>query len=528
MSAAPGHVGRTVDCTIVRLLRSCDKRVRHRILGDLLALACGAITVLAFAPFNLYPLAILTLTTLFWLLNGTSVRRAFWRGFLFGVAEFSFGLYWLYISIHIVSGAPAWLTLLVIAAIVIAMAVYSGLACGLGVWFTPRAGMLRWVLLLPALWVLLEWLRGWLLSGFPWLSLGYSQIGSVLKGYAPVLGVYGVSFAVVLSAGLLLSTLTLHAHWRSRFISIALLVAVWVTGAVLLMIPWTRPSGAPIKVSLIQGNIPQSLKWDPQSFLLTLQRYHDLTAAHWDSRLIIWPESAIPDYADDVQQDYLDPLEAEARKHGTDMLIGILTENQTTGAAYNSVISLGGHDGVYNKRHLVPMAEYFPAPAWVTRWLQSMNLPYSSFTPGAARQPLLQVAGYSVDTSICYEDAFGSEIMRGLPQAAFLVNVSNDAWFGDSIALPQHFEISRMRALEAGRFLLRDTNTGITAVVNPAGEIVKKLDVDTAGVLTTDVPPYLGSTPYVRVGNIVIVLLCVVLILITVWLGRLREIEPVR
>ncbi|MGH8322027.1 MAG: hypothetical protein ACRESI_08740, partial [Gammaproteobacteria bacterium] len=284
MSAAPDSIDRTAGSAIGSLLRACVERVRAGVPGDLLALACGALMVLAFAPFNLYLLAILTLAVLFWLLNGASIPRAFWRGFLFGVAEFSFGLYWLYISIHVVSGAPAWLTLLVIAVVVIVMAVYGALACGLSVWLTPRAGVLRWVLLLPALWTLLEWLRGWLMSGFPWLSLGYSQIGSVLKGYAPVLGVYGVSLAVVLSAGLLLSVLTMHVRWRTRLVSIAVLVAVWLAGGVLAAIPWTRPSGAPIKVSLIQGNIPQSLKWDPQAFVLTLERYHHLTEAHWDSR----------------------------------------------------------------------------------------------------------------------------------------------------------------------------------------------------------------------------------------------------
>ncbi|MGH8378027.1 MAG: apolipoprotein N-acyltransferase [Gammaproteobacteria bacterium] len=513
MSAVLVSIGRAAGNAIADLLCVCEERARSGVLGDMLALIAGALTVLAFAPFNLYPLAILTLAALFWLLNGVSVRRAFWRGFLFGVAEFSFGLDWLYISMHLVSGAPTWLTLLVIAVVVIVMAVYGGLACGLGVWIAPHAGSLRWVLALPALWVLLEWLRGWLLSGFPWLSLGYSQIDSFLRGYAPILGVYGVSLAVVLSAGLLSSLLAAGSR-RARLVSVAVLVMIWVAGGVLASVSWTEPSGAPIKIGLVQGNIPQSLKWDPQEFQVTLKRYRRLTEANWDSRVIIWPESAIPDYADAVIQDYLNPLETEARQHGADMLIGILTENLVTGAAYNSVISLGRHDGVYDKRHLVPMAEYFPAPAWVTRWLQSMNLPYSSFTPGDARQPLLRVAGYPVAVSICYEDAFGSEIMRDLPQAAFLVNVSNDAWFGDSIALPQHFEISRMRALEAGRFLLRDTNTGITAVVNPAGGIVKRLDVDTVDVLTAEVPPYAGSTPYVRVGNIAIVLICIVLVLV--------------
>ncbi|MGB9430504.1 MAG: apolipoprotein N-acyltransferase [Gammaproteobacteria bacterium] len=513
MSAACGHSTSKIRSAANSILCTCCERAHSGMTGDFLALVCGALTVLAFAPFGWYPLAILTLATLFWLLNGVKVRRAFWRGFVFGVAEFSFGLYWLYISIHVVSGAPVWLTLLVIAVVVMVMAAYGGLVCALGVWLAPRSGTLRWVLVLPALWVLLEWLRGWLLSGFPWLSLGYSQISSVLKGYAPVLGVYGVSLAVALCAGLLLSLLAAGARVRARFVCLIALAAVWIVGGVLAAVSWTQPAGAPIGVSLMQGDIPQTLKWDPQEFLPTLERYRRLTEAHWDSRLIIWPEAAVPEYADEVRQDYLDPLEAEARKHGTDMLIGVPTENLVTGAAYNSVISLGSHDGVYHKRHLVPMAEYFPAPAWVTRWLESMDLPYSSFTAGAARQPLLQVAGYPVGISICYEDAFSNEIMRDLPQAAFLVNVTNDAWFGDSIALPQHFEISRMRALEAGRYLLRATNTGITAIVNPAGGIVKTLAVDKVGVLTAEAPPYSGSTPYVRVGNMAVILISSLLIL---------------
>jgi apolipoprotein N-acyltransferase len=499
--------------------RTLIRSLFHGWRGDLAALVCGALTVFAFAPFNVYPLVVVTLAALFGLLNGVSLRRAFWRGFLFGVAEFGFGLYWLYISIHIVSGAPVWATMLVIVAVVVAMALYGAIACALAVWILPRAGIWRWALLLPGLWVVLEWLRGWVLSGFPWLSLGYSQIDSALKGYAPVLGVYGVSLAVAVSAGLLLSLLA-STGWRLRVVAVVMLAAVWVAGGLLAVQSWTRPAGAPVQFSLVQGDIAESLKWDPQEFPLTLERYLRLTDAHWASRVIIWPEAAIPAYADQVREDYLDPLEKQARAHGTDMLIGVLTENDNTGAAYNSVISLGNHEGVYNKRHLVPMAEYFPAPAWVVHWLEAHNLPYASFTPGAARQPLFRVAGYPVATSICYEDAFGAEIMRDLPKAAFLVNVTNDAWFGESIALPQHFQISRMRALEAGRYLLRTTNTGITAVVNPAGGIVSELPMDRAAVLTASVPPYAGSTPYVRSGNIVIVILSLVFIAVG-GLGRL-------
>ncbi|MGH8278480.1 MAG: apolipoprotein N-acyltransferase [Gammaproteobacteria bacterium] len=487
--------------------------------GDLLALLCGVLTVLAFAPFNAWPLIVFTLAALFWLLGGSYPRRAFWRGLLFGIGEFGFGLYWLYISIHVVSGAPVWATFLVIIGLVLAMAFYSALTCALAAWLLPRAGVWRSALLLPGLWVVLEWLRGWVLSGFPWLSLGYSQIDSVLRGYAPLVGVYGVSLAVALSAGLVLSA-ALSRHVWARGTCLAVLAGIWMAAALLAGRSWTTPAGAPVQFSLIQGDIPQSLKWDPQEYLVTLERYQRLTSEHWASRVIIWPEAAIPAYADEVRKDYLDPLAAEARAHHTDMLIGILTENLSNGDAYNSVISLGAQAGVYDKRHLVPMAEYFPAPAWVTHWLEAHNLPYASFTPGAPRQPPLRVAGYPVATSICYEDAFGAEIMRDLPQARYLVNVTNDAWFGESIALPQHFEISRMRAVEAGRYLLRTTNTGITAVVNTHGAIVQRLPEDVVGVLTAQVPPYAGSTPYVRWGNRVVVVIGLLLILAGA-LGRL-------
>ncbi|MHB8424916.1 MAG: apolipoprotein N-acyltransferase [Gammaproteobacteria bacterium] len=512
MSAASASGAHTARNAVAAALQDGGARLRTGIPGDVLALICGALTVLAFAPFGLYLLASLTLAALFWLLQDISAGRAAWRGFLFGTAEFAWGVHWLYISIHTIGDAPLWLTFLILTALVAVMAVYSALTCGLAVWLAPRAGAVRWLLVLPALWTVFEWLRGWLLTGFPWLSLGYSQIGSALKGYAPLLGVYGVSLAVALSAGLLLSLLTARVRRRMRLVSLALLLAVWLAGGLLANMRWTHPSGQPMQVSLIQGNIPQTIKWDPQAFRPTLALYRRLTDAHWDSRLIIWPESAIPEYADQVQRDYLEPLQRAARAHGTQLLIGVPTENLTTGAAYNSVISLGGHDGVYNKRHLVPLAEYFPLPKWVRRWLESMNLPYSSFTPGAAHQPLLEIAGYPVGVSICYEDAFGSEIMRALPRAAFLVNVSDDGWFGDSIALPQHLEIARMRALEAGRYLLRDTNTGITAVIGPRGRIRESLPADVRGVLTAEFTPYAGSTPYSRLGNPAIVVLASLLL----------------
>ncbi len=499
------------------ILSAINQRLQAGLIGDGLALICGALTVLAFAPFNLFPLAILTLAALFWLVNGASVRRAWWRGFLFGVAEFAFGVYWLYISIHSIADAPVWLTVLIIGALIAIMSLYSGLACALGVWLMPLADWRRWILVLPAIWTLLEWLRGWLLTGFPWLSLGYGQIDNFLKGYAPVLGVYGVTLAVVLSAGLLLNMLAPDANLRTRFVSLAILVTLWVTGGLLAPISWTHPAGKPLQVSLLQGNIPSTIKWDPQNFQPTLDLYRQMTEEHWDSRLIVWPESAVPDYADQVWIGYLEPLDRLARAHGTELLIGAPIEDPAKDEAYNSVVALGGHDGVYRKQHLVPLSEYFPLPAWAKRWLESMNLPYSSFTPGPADQTLLQVAGYPVGVSICYEDAYGNEIMRALPQAAFLVNVSDDGWFGDSIALPQHFEIARMRALETGRYLLRDTNTGITGIINNSGAVISRLPRNTRGALQGVFVPYAGGTPYLYIGNAAVVIGCMLLLIAAGW-----------
>lgn len=523
MSLGPAPGGGPAGSRIVAVWDVCDRRLRSGAIGDLLAVACGALTVLAFAPFDLYPVAVVSLGALFWLLNGLRTGRAFWRGFLFGLAEFCFGVYWLYISIHTIGAAPLWLTGLIIVGLVAIMALYSAMTCALGVWLAPRPGPLRWIVALPAVWILFEWLRGWLLSGFPWLSLGYSETDGFLKGYAPILGVYGVSFVVALSAGLSLSVLTRSQRTQTRLLAFNALAVVWVLGGLLALVSWTHPSGNPMQVSLIQGDIPSTIKWDPETFQPTLDLYRRLTEEHWASRLIIWPESAVPEYADAVQKDYLDPLQKQARAHGTELLIGVPTENLDTGAAYNSVISLGGHDGVYDKRHLVPLAEYFPLPRWVRRWLASMSLPYSSFTPGAANQPLLEVHGYAVGVSICYEDAFGNEIMRALPQAAFLINVSDDGWFGDSIALPQHLQIARMRALEAGRYLLRDTNTGITAIISPKGNMRASLPQGARGVLTGIVTPYAGSTPYGYLGNSPVILICLLTVLAAGWWGRRRR-----
>ena len=495
MSILAGRLGRFGEAAA---------RWREARQGDGLAAACGVLAVFAFAPFGIYPLAVLSLAGLLWLIEPLSWKRAFVRGFVFGMAEFLAGVYWIYISLHSMGGVAGPIAVLMLLILVAVMALYSAAACALAVAWSP-AGWPRALLLFPAVWVFLEWMRGWFLSGFPWLTLGYSQVDSVLAGFAPYIGGFGVSLAVVLSAGLLLTALEAASARRAAAAGIAL-AALWCAAWGLGQLRWTRPAGPAFSVSLMQGDIPQDQKWEPEAFEPTLKRYRKLTDDNWSSRLIVWPEAAVPAYQDEVQVDFLDPLEADARQHRTDILLGVPTYDSQN--YYNSVISLGSSDGTYNKRKLVPFGENFEfLPQWIKDLLRDADLPYSSFTPGAREQRLLKAAGYEVGTSICYEDAYPSEIMRALPQAAFLVNVSNDGWFGDSIALPQHLEIARMRALEAGRWLLRATNTGLTAIVDDRGRIRSIAPPGQVYVLKGEIQPLAGATPVTRWGDVPVAVL---------------------
>ena len=492
-------------------------RWREAWQGDLLAAGCGLLAVFAFAPFGLYPLAILSLAGLLWSIGAATWKRAFRRGFLFGMAEFLAGVYWIYISLHEMGGVSGLVAVFMVLVLVAIMALYSAVACALAAAWSPP-GWQRSLLLFPAAWVFLEWMRGWFLSGFPWLSLGYSQVDSALAGFAPYIGGFGVSLVVVLSAGLL-SMLLQAVSLRRTIAAAGALAALWCAGWGLGHVRWTHPAGPALSVSLIQGDVPQDQKWEPEAFVPTLKLYRRLTDDNWSSKLIIWPEAAVPAYQDEVQADFLDPLEADARQRGSDILLGVPTYDGEN--YYNSVISLGSSDGTYDKRRLVPFGENFEfLPQWVKSLLRDADLPYSSFTPGAREQRLLQAAGYAVGTSICYEDAYSSEIMRALPQAAFLVNVSNDGWFGDSVALPQHLEIARMRAIEAGRWLLRATNTGLTAIVDDRGHIIAAAPADQVYVLKGRIQPLAGATPVARWGDTPVALLSFLAVAAFGWRSR--------
>ena len=467
--------------------------------GHWLALPVGAALALAFAPVGLAPLAVLCPAVLFLLWEGATPRAAAWRGFLFTGGTFLAGTYWLYHSIHLVGRAPLWIAMFLMLGLVALMGSYTAALGYAASRWGPARGAARWLVLLPAGWVLVEWFRGWFLSGFPWLALGYSQLETPLRGLAPLAGVYGTSLGTALLAGALVTLLL--GNRTARLAAVAVSGTVVAAAALLTRVEWTEPRGTSVSVALVQGAVPQAMKWAPGQRERTLDLYASLTAPHLGTDIIVWPEAALPALERDIRG-FLDALHAAARARGSDVVMGLLRRDAATGEYYNAMAAFTATEQWYDKRRLVPFGEFFPVPAAVRDWMRLMNLPYSDFASGAQDQSPLVVAGESLAPTICYEDAYASEQLALARRSTLLVNVTNDAWFGDSTAPHQHLDISRMRSLETGRPMLRATNDGVTALIAHDGTLIGQLPQFEPGVLTGTVEPRTGLTPYARTGNL--------------------------
>ena len=471
----------------------------------LLAFIAGASLVLTFAPFELPWLAPLPLAIFLWLLHGATPAVALRRGFIFGLGFFGCGTYWLYISLNVLGGLLPPFAVLLMLCLIAATATFVAAAAWITVRFTPRDRVWwRALVMFPAAWVLTEWGRGWMVTGFPWQSIGYGQVDTPFGALAAVTGVYGVTWAVVLVAGALY--VAVCSAWPIRA-ALAAGVAIMLAGLQSQYdAEWTVDTGEPLRVGLVQGAVPQELKWAPEQLQPTLDRYRQLSLDMPPRDLIVWPEAAVPALPFEVP-DFLDAMHVEMVARDTQLFTGILTYRPEEGEFLNTLWAIGTEPGQYHKRHLVMFGEYFPLPDFVKRWLRIMNLPSESITPGASDQPLLTARGVPVAATICYELAFGTEQLGFFPEAQLLVNVSNDAWFGDTIAPHQHLQIAQMRARESGRWLLRATNTGLTAVVDPVGRVISRIPQFEPGVITTTVNPRSGSTPYLGWGNYPVILL---------------------
>lgn len=477
-----------------------DFQVRHPRIADLLALIAGALLPLAFAPFDLWPLAILAPVVLLWSWDRATPRRAAVRGGLFGLGAYGFGIYWIFISLHDYGNAPAPFAALATALVVLVMALYLAALGGLIARWGPPAGPTRWLLIFPALWTLLDWVRSWLFTGFPWLAIGYSQTDALLGQLAPYLGVFGIGWATLVSAGLVWTLLN-SASARARLGWLGLLAVLGLATWGLGRVSWVEAAGPMLRVAIAQGNITQDRKWEPDALDETLTRYVRLSLPEQGhSDVIIWPETAIPALLDDVRP-FVAALTEEARKAGVDYVTGIATGSWETSVFQNSIIGLGRSAGLYHKRRLLPFGEYLPLRGFFLFFRDWVDIPMADFIPGDPEQPVFQAGGQPVGLSICFEAVFGSEIRRALPEATWLINLSNDAWFKDSAAPHQHLQIARMRALEVGRYLARATNTGISAIIDERGHVRARGPQFQAEVIRGEVQPLRGMTPYARWGD---------------------------
>ena len=478
-----------------------------------LALAAGVAAVPGFAPLGLFPLPVLALALLALIVAHAPSPRAAWlAGFTFGFGLFAAGVGWIIVALHRFGGMALVLALLVLALFAAYLALWPALACWTTARFAPRAGWLA----LPAAWCLAEWLRGWVFTGFPWLALGYSQVPwSPLAGLAPVIGVYGVGFAVALSAALL-ARMALERSLRARRAPGLALAMLWAIPAMLTAVDWTREAGAPITVSLVQGNIAQDLKFGEAQLSRTLNTYESLVRQA-RGQLVILPETAVPLFRHQVPAEWFERLAAPAHARGGDLVTGLF-ENDPPGSEryFNAAASFGASPSQsYRKNHLVPFGEYIPLGTLLKPLINGvLDIPLSDQTPGGAKQAPLAVAGQRLAVNICYEDVFGEEIVRAVPAATLLANLTNDAWYGDSWAADQHLQISQMRALEAGRPMLRATNTGVSAVVDHRGRVRASLPQFESGVLEASIAGRAGSTPFAVAGNVPAVLAAAVLFII--------------
>ena len=505
----------------------------------------GVITVFAFAPFNIYPLAWLGPAFLFFALTkATTKKQYFYLGWFYGIGLFGAGASWPFYSLYFFAHAHLLVALPATLLFVLVVALFStGIFGWLASFFRHKALFSRLLLFFPAVWVLVEWFRSWFLTGFPWLYLGNTQIDSLFSSFAPVTGVLGVSYICVLLAGALLSfyfgnsirrTVQIEPDPDSQSVSdqmiveevfgssvrvfSALIIVLLVSSSFALQkVDWTIKTGKPMLVSVLQSNISQTEKLKSENLVPSINLYQEMTRQSKKSDLIVWPETGLFDSFDRHMTSIIEPLQNSLIGTKKAILIGGFYINENQGVE-NSVLAITAEDrSIYSKRHLVPFGEYTPLLEnlrWLSKWIQ---LPYDNIAAGE-NDGTLTINGYKAQMTICYEDVFGSEMIKSLPESSLLINVTHDGWFTGSLEPYQHMQIARMRSLETGRYMVRATTTGPAGIINEKGKVLATAIPYTKKIITHNVQLFSGATPYVRWGNwLIIVMLSLILIVGIFW-----------
>ncbi|MFV0595088.1 apolipoprotein N-acyltransferase [Shewanella sp.] len=500
-----------------------QQKSRLSVLRLVLAFILGASTALSFAPYSLWIIYPVAMALALWQSESLSPKASFFHWLSFGFGCFAVGISWVHVSMDTFGGLPLAASVGLMALLALYLALYPALT-GLSLaWLTRTNTPSLWrnLLLFPALWVLTEWARGWVMTGFPWIWAGYSQTQGPLKELASIIGALGLSFLIAMLAGAL--ALCFSKRYKSLLILLPIIAAAaWVAPK----LSQIKPTGESVKVALVQGNIPQSMKWEPEALWPTLLKYMDLSREHFDADIIVWPEAAIP-APESMVQNFLDNANKVANLNHTSIITGIISRQQEE--FYNSLIVLGNHnqkqqdtpdyesDGSnqFKKHHLLPIGEFVPFEALLRPIAPFFNLPMSSFARGDYQQPNLNAVGHKIAPAICYEIAFPEQLRDSVNLGTdLLLTVSNDAWFGTSNGPLQHMEIAQMRAIELGRPLVRATNNGVTAVVDEQGNITAALPQFETGVLSATIPLVTGQTWFAKIGQTPLLLLCGALLLL--------------
>jgi len=485
----------------------------------IVAVCSGLVLPLSFAPTQWWQVAVVSLCILYWLIQTLTARQAMFVGWLFGLGYFGIGVHWIYHSLHLFGAAIAPLAAALTLVFVLVMTVFPSICCGLWVRLRKADRPVVNALVFASLWVLLELLRGKLVGGFPWILIGYSQTSGPVGHLAPFIGVYGLSLLIVFMSALLV--VIVFGSQKSRLFAFPVAAVLLLGSMALKGIEFSTPVGEPLGVRLVQGNIPQAMKFTSERLGHALELYTGMTVEEPldNVDLVIWPETAVPTHYDRVEQ-WMEPFAANMDAKGVDVLTGVFVKEGED--VYNSVQQLGGQHQVYRKRHLVPFGEYMPLRFLLDFAAKYIDIPMSDLTPGSGPHVPIELQGTAVGVSICYEDVYGENMRALLPASKVLVNVSNDAWFGNSAAPHQHEQKARMRAREFERPLVRVTNTGVSSAIGYRGDILGRINHDTKGTLDVLVQPRDGATLYALTGNWVVFLLTFFVVVVAARFGRVK------